>query len=134
MTSRSTSPETAVQPKPQSASGASASPTVRPLPTARRMSRLGTETAFEVLVRARAVPMPLREERDFRLDVNELADLITDRTKLIVINTPHNPTGGMLSEQDVRDMISAIGDRNIMLLSDEIYSRLIFDGKHFSPI
>jgi aspartate aminotransferase len=81
---------------------------------------------------AKAVPIQLREEKDFRLDPNELADLITDRTKLIVINSPHNPTGSVMTEQDVRDVAAAIGDRDIMVLSDEIYSRLIFEGSHFS--
>jgi aspartate aminotransferase len=81
---------------------------------------------------ARAVPVHLREEREFRMDVNELAAKITDRTKLIIINSPHNPTGGVLEEKDIRDLAKAIGDRDIMVLSDEIYSRLIFDGKHFS--
>jgi len=80
----------------------------------------------------RPVPLPLREEKDFRLDPNELADLITDRTRLIVLNSPHNPTGSVLDEQDVRDIAAAIGDRDIMVLSDEIYSRLIFEGDHFS--
>jgi aspartate aminotransferase len=83
-------------------------------------------------VGANAVPIRLREELDFRLDVNELADLITDRTKLIIINSPQNPTGGMLTESDIRDIAAAIGDRDIMVLSDEIYSRLIFEGKHHS--
>ena len=83
-------------------------------------------------VGAHAVPIRLREELDFRLDVNELADLITDRTKLIIINSPQNPTGGMLTEDDIRDIAAAIGDRDIMVLSDEIYSRLIFEGKHHS--
>jgi aspartate aminotransferase len=81
---------------------------------------------------AKAVPVQLREEKDFRLDPNELADLITDRTKLIVLNSPHNPTGSVMTEQDVRDVAAAIGDRDIMVLSDEIYSRLIFEGSHFS--
>jgi len=81
---------------------------------------------------AKAVPIQLHEERDFRLDVNELKDLITDRTRLIIINSPQNPTGGVLTPQDVRDIAEAIGDRNIMVLSDEIYCRLIFEGKHFS--
>jgi aspartate/methionine/tyrosine aminotransferase len=76
----------------------------------------------------------LNEQQGFRLDINELADKITDRTKLIILNSPHNPTGGILSEQDVREMAAAIGDRNVMVLSDEIYSRLIFEGKHFSLI
>jgi aspartate/methionine/tyrosine aminotransferase len=81
---------------------------------------------------AKAVPIQLREEMDFRLDVNELASLITDRTKLIILNSPENPTGGVLTERDVRDIAAAIGDRDIMVLSDEIYSRLIFEGRHFS--
>jgi len=81
---------------------------------------------------AKAVPIPLRDERDFRLDPNELADLITDRTKLIVLNSPHNPTGSIMDKQDVLDLAAAIGDRDIMVLSDEIYSRLIFEGDHFS--
>jgi aspartate/methionine/tyrosine aminotransferase len=81
---------------------------------------------------AKPVPMRLSEDKDFRLDVNELADLITDRTKLIVLNSPHNPTGGVMTQQDVRDIAAAIGDREIMVLSDEIYSRLIFEGEHHS--
>ena len=81
---------------------------------------------------AKPVPVHMREEQDFRLDVNELADKITDRTRLIVLNSPHNPTGSMLDEQDVRDIAAAIGDRDIMVLSDEIYSRLIFAGRHHS--
>lgn len=81
---------------------------------------------------AKAVPIALREEKDFRFDVNEFADLITDRTKLVVLNSPHNPTGGVLSQQDLRDIAAAIGDRDIMVLSDEIYSRLLFDGEHHS--
>jgi aspartate aminotransferase len=85
-------------------------------------------------VSARPVPIPLREERQFRLDVNELARLITPRTRLIILNSPANPTGGVLDEQDIRDIVAAIGDRNIMVLSDEIYSRLIFEGSHFSPL
>jgi aspartate/methionine/tyrosine aminotransferase len=80
----------------------------------------------------RAVPIQLREERDFSLDVNELASLITDRTKLIILNSPHNPTGGVLTKQDILDVAEAIGDRNIMVLSDEIYSRLIYEGEDFS--
>ncbi len=81
---------------------------------------------------ARAVPIQLREEMDFRLDASELAGSINDRTKLIILNSPHNPTGGTLMEQDLRDVAAAIGDRDIMVLSDEIYSRLIFEGRHFS--
>jgi aspartate aminotransferase len=79
-----------------------------------------------------AIPIRLREDRDFGLDVKELASLITDRTKLIIINSPQNPTGGVLTQRDIHDIADAIGDRNIMVLSDEIYSRLIFEGQHYS--
>ena len=81
---------------------------------------------------AKAVPIPLREEHDFRLDVNELASLISDRTRLIILNSPENPTGGIIPKSDVEDIAAAIGDRDIMLLSDEIYSRLLFEGKPYS--
>src|ERR1700746_1566423 len=83
-------------------------------------------------VGAKAVPIRLREEMDFRLDVDELAGLITERTKLIIVNSPQNPTGGVLEKKDIDGIARAIGDRNIMVLSDEIYSRLIFEGKHYS--
>ena len=83
-------------------------------------------------VGAKAVPIQLREELDFRLDVNELASKINDNTRLIILNSPHNPTGGVLTKKDVLDIAAAIGDREIMVLSDEIYSRLLFEGEHFS--
>ncbi|MGC2451148.1 MAG: pyridoxal phosphate-dependent aminotransferase [Candidatus Sulfotelmatobacter sp.] len=84
-------------------------------------------------VGGRTVPIQLREERDFSLDVDELAGLISDRTKLIILNSPQNPTGGVLGRRDIEQIAKVIGDRNIMVLSDEIYSRLLFDGgEHFS--
>ncbi len=83
-------------------------------------------------VGGKAVPIQLREDRDFSLDVNELAALITDRTKLIILNSPHNPTGGVMPRRDVERVAQVIGDRNIVVLSDEIYSRLLFEGEHFS--
>jgi aspartate aminotransferase len=85
-------------------------------------------------VGGRAVPIRLREENDFRLDVNELADLISPRTKLIILNSPQNPTGGVLGKHDIEQIAQVIGDRSIVVLSDEIYSRLIFEGKHHSII
>ncbi len=83
-------------------------------------------------VGAKAVPIRLREELDFRLDIDELATLINDRTKLIILNSPQNPTGGVLEKIDIERIAQSIGDRNIMVLSDEIYSRLIFEGEHHS--
>jgi aspartate aminotransferase len=83
-------------------------------------------------VGAKAVPIRLREELDFRLDVGELASLINDRTRLVILNSPQNPTGGVLTRDDIDAIARAIGDRNIMVLSDEIYSRLIFEGEDYS--
>jgi aspartate aminotransferase len=85
-------------------------------------------------VGGQAVPIKLREEKDFRLDVDELASLINHRTKLVILNSPHNPTGGVLTKRDIEQIAAAIGDRNIFILSDEIYSRLIFEGEHHSII
>jgi aspartate/methionine/tyrosine aminotransferase len=84
-------------------------------------------------VGGRAVPIRLREERDFSLDLDELAALINDRTRLIILNSPQNPTGGVLGRKEIEQVARVIGDRNILVLSDEIYSRLVFDGgEHFS--
>jgi aspartate/methionine/tyrosine aminotransferase len=84
-------------------------------------------------VGGRAIPIHLREERDFSLDVDELASIISDRTKLVILNSPHNPTGGVLERKEIEQIAKIIGDRNMMVLSDEIYSRLLFDGgQHFS--
>ena len=90
---------------------------------------------YESMIRyvgGQAVPTQLREERDFSVDVDELASRITDRTKLIILNSPHNPTGGVMQRRDVEQLAKVIGDRNILVLSDEIYSRLLFEGAHFS--
>jgi aspartate/methionine/tyrosine aminotransferase len=81
---------------------------------------------------AKAVPIPLREDREFRLDTSELKGLINERTKLIILNSPQNPTGGVMTKQDVEEMAAILADRDIMVLSDEIYSRLIFEGEHHS--
>ncbi len=83
-------------------------------------------------VGGKAVPIPLREARDFRLDGNELQSLITDRTRLIILNSPQNPTGGVLTKDDTYDIASAIEGRDIMVMSDEIYGRLVFEGEQFS--
>jgi aspartate aminotransferase len=84
-------------------------------------------------VGGRAVPIRLCEERDFSLHIDELAALINDRTRLIILNSPQNPTGGVLDRKEIEQIARAIGDRNILVLSDEIYSRLVFDGgEHFS--
>lgn len=74
------------------------------------------------------VPLPLREENDFRVDVDELESLITDKTKLLIINSPANPTGGVLTESDVDSIAEKVIGKNIYVLSDEIYDRIIHEG------
>jgi aspartate/methionine/tyrosine aminotransferase len=81
---------------------------------------------------AKPVPVQIREDKDFSLDVNEVRDAITDRTKLIIINSPHNPTGGVMTPGDIKDLAAVIGDRDIMVMSDEIYGRLLFEGEQYS--
>lgn len=75
-----------------------------------------------------AVPIPLREINDFRLDVEELLGLVTDKTKLIIINSPQNPTGGILTEDDLRVIGNLAVERGIYVLADEIYSRIVYEG------
>ncbi len=81
-------------------------------------------------VGAKAVPLPLREENEFRVDVDELTSLVTERTKLIVINSPQNPTGSMLTSDDLKAIGKLAADKGIWILSDEIYSRIIYGQEH----
>jgi aspartate/methionine/tyrosine aminotransferase len=75
------------------------------------------------------VPIRLREERDFRLDAEELASKVNPRTKLIVINSPQNPTGGVLTHEDLRLIAETAVKHNVWILADEIYSEILYDGK-----
>src|SRR5438309_4236918 len=81
-----------------------------------------------------AVPIRLREDRDFSLDVDELASLITDHTKVRILNWHHNPTAVVFNGQEIQDMAAGIGAGNAMARSDEIYSRLVFEGAPSSTV
>jgi len=81
---------------------------------------------------AKPVAVPLREELDFRLDLDELESKITSRTKLIIINSPHNPTGGVLAKDDIRSIAELAQKYNIIVLSDEVYECIIYEGEHYS--
>lgn len=83
-------------------------------------------------VGGKAIPMPLLEENDFKLDIDDLASKITSRTKLIIINSPANPTGGLLSRKNLEQIADLVRGKNIMVMSDEIYDRLIYDNKPVS--
>ncbi|MBK7254627.1 MAG: pyridoxal phosphate-dependent aminotransferase [Ignavibacteria bacterium] len=79
------------------------------------------------------VPVKLEETRNFAFNIEDFKKLITPKTKMVIINTPQNPTGGILTESEIRQIAEILKDReDIWILSDEIYSRLIFQGDHFS--
>jgi aspartate/methionine/tyrosine aminotransferase len=83
----------------------------------------------------RPVPYSLPEKNDFGVDVDELLGKLSDRTRLIILNSPHNPTGGVMARQHVQGLAEALNSprgRDAMVLSDEIYNRLIFEGEHTS--
>jgi aspartate/methionine/tyrosine aminotransferase len=79
---------------------------------------------------ATAVPLPLRAENQFRVDVDELRSLVTPRTKVIVINSPQNPTGSMLTSDDLRAIGALAAERGLWILTDEIYSRITYGAEH----
>jgi len=84
-------------------------------------------------VGAKPVPIPLKEENDFRLDPEYVKEKITKNTKLIILNSPENPTGGVLTREDLKAIADCIADRDdIFVLSDEVYSRIIYEGGHES--
>jgi aspartate aminotransferase len=80
-------------------------------------------------VGAKAVPIPLREEREFCFDIEEFRSLITPRTKLVIINSPENPTGSVLCEDDLREIARLAVKHDFWVLSDEIYGRTLYEGK-----
>lgn len=83
-----------------------------------------------------AVPrmVTLREETGFRLDLDELKSLVTPKTRMIIINTPQNPTGGVLTEEDVHVVCDIAQEHDLMVVSDEIYSQLVYGFQHVSPL
>src|ERR1035438_1575663 len=121
---------------------------------AERMSRIGVESAFDVLVRARAleaqgrsvihleigepdfptpphvaeapVPMRLEESRGFSFDLNRFEPLLTRRTKMVVLNSPQNPTGGVIPRADLQAIADLLRERDVVVLSDEIYSEIYY--------
>jgi aspartate/methionine/tyrosine aminotransferase len=83
-------------------------------------------------VEAKAVPIRLREERDFRMDLEELAALVTPRTRMLIVNTPQNPTGGVLTREDVEFIARLARDHDLLVVSDEIYSQIVYGFEHVS--
>jgi aspartate/methionine/tyrosine aminotransferase len=84
-------------------------------------------------VGAKPVPIPLKEENDFSLDPEYVKKMITKKTKMIILNSPENPTGGVVTREQLKVIADSIANRNdVFVLSDEIYSRIIYEGKHES--
>lgn len=83
---------------------------------------------------AKPVPMHLKEEKGFRFDVDELKALVTDKTRGIIINSPENPTGGVLTEEDNQAIADLAKEKDLWVFTDEIYCRLVYDGLKYSSI
>ncbi len=83
-------------------------------------------------VGAKPVPIPLREEKAFSFDLDEMREIVTDKTKLIIINSPQNPTGGVLTLEDMKGIAELAEKHDAWILSDEVYSKMVYDGKHVS--
>ena len=83
-------------------------------------------------VGARRVPLALTAKNGYRIDVDELERLVTDRTKLLVLNTPANPTGGIVPPSDLPRIAEICRRHDVVVLSDEIYSRILYSGRHAS--
>jgi aspartate/methionine/tyrosine aminotransferase len=86
---------------------------------------------YESMIRflgAIAVPYRLREQKDFRLDVDELEKLVTPKTRLLIVNSPHNPTGGVLEQSDIERIAALARRHDFWVMTDEVYSRILYDG------
>lgn len=87
---------------------------------------------YESMIRycgATPVPVPLLEQRGFAFDLDLFRSRLSDKTKMVVLNSPANPTGGVLSREDLRIIAGWLRDRDVVVLSDEIYSRICYDGE-----
>jgi len=79
---------------------------------------------------AKAVPLVLKEEDDFQINIDKLESLITNKTSLIIINNPNNPTGSFMSKEKINDLVQMLEKYpEIFILSDEIYSKIIFENQ-----
>ncbi len=88
------------------------------------------------LINAKIVRVPLYEKDEFRLDPKNVEKAITNKTRLIIMNSPSNPTGGVMTQDEVKEMYDIAKKHDIYLLSDEIYARMVYkeaETNHFSP-
>ncbi len=81
-----------------------------------------------------AVPLQLREDRGFGFDLDDLRNLISDRTRMIILNSPHNPTGGVLPRATLEGIADLAKEHDLIVLADEIYSDIVYEGEHHSVL
>ncbi len=81
---------------------------------------------------AKPVPIPLLESRGFSFDLDLLRDRLTPKTKMLILNSPQNPTGGVIPPDDVRTIADLVRERDLIVLSDEIYARICYGEKPLS--
>ena len=92
---------------------------------------------YECVVRyagGRPVFLPLREELDFRMTPEAVQDAITEKTKMVIVNSPHNPTGGMCTKTDIQGILEVAKEHGILVVSDEIYDHYVYDGEFTSVL
>ena len=81
---------------------------------------------------AKPVPLPILEENDFRFTADDLRARVTDKTRLLILNYPHNPTGGTLTRNELDAIVDIVVENDIIVLSDEVYAHMLFEGEHVS--
>ncbi len=90
----------------------------------------GSVTSF---LGAKGVLVPLLEENEFRMDPNDIREKITDKTKLIIVNSPQNPTGSVMTKSEMEDIAELAEEYDVYVVSDEIYSKMTYDTSHYTP-
>ncbi|TET25698.1 MAG: pyridoxal phosphate-dependent aminotransferase [Candidatus Aminicenantes bacterium] len=90
----------------------------------------GSVTSF---LGAKSILVPLLEENEFRMNPDDIKERITEKTKLIVVNSPQNPTGSVMTKSELEDIAGLAEEHDLYVVSDEIYSKMTYDTKHYTP-
>lgn len=88
---------------------------------------------FVKLAEGKMVPISLNEENEFQMTADDVLNKITPKTKAIILNSPANPTGAVMQKEDIKGIAEVAEDHGIIIISDEIYEKIIYEGKHYSP-
>lgn len=90
----------------------------------------GSVTSF---LGAKSILVPLLEENEFRMNPDDIKERITEKTKLIIVNSPQNPTGSVMTKSELEDIAGLAEEHDLYVVSDEIYSKMTYDTKHYTP-